>query len=138
MVVEMLGTRRGVMKNMVNTTTGTVRLEFLVPTRGLLGFRSNFLSATRGDGVIHTLFHGYLPHAGEIGESTFGSLVAFETGTTTTFGLKNAEDRGTLFYGAGVIRLCRYGGWAAPASRGPGYQCLQEKRTHQYAGSQRR
>ena len=101
-VVEMLGTRRGVMKNMVNTTTGTVRLEFLVPTRGLLGFRSQFLSATRGDGVIHALFHGYLPHAGEIGESTFGSLVAFEAGETTTFGLKNAEDRGTLFYGAGI------------------------------------
>ncbi len=101
-VVEMLGTRRGVMKNMVNTTTGTVRLEFLVPTRGLLGFRSHFLSATRGEGVIHALFHGYLPHAGEISERASGSLVAFETGTTTTFGLKNAEERGILFYGAGT------------------------------------
>ncbi|QRN84165.1 translational GTPase TypA [Chloroflexota bacterium] len=101
-VVEMLGTRRGVMKNMVNTTTGTVRLEFLVPTRGLLGFRSHFLSATRGEGVIHTLFHGYLPHAGEISERASGSLVAFETGMTTTFGLKNAEERGILFYGAGT------------------------------------
>jgi GTP-binding protein len=101
-VVEMLGTRRGVMKNMVNTTSGTVRLEFLVPTRGLLGFRSHFLSATRGEGVIHSLFHGYLPHAGEISENTFGSLVAFEAGETTTFGLKNAEERGTLFYGPGT------------------------------------
>ena len=101
-VVEMLGTRRGVMKNMVNTTTGTVRLEFLVPTRGLLGFRSQFLSATRGDGVIHTLFHGYLPYSGEIDERASGSLVAFETGVTTTFGLKNAEERGTLFYGPGT------------------------------------
>ncbi len=90
------------MKNMVNTTTGTVRLEFLVPTRGLLGFRSHFLSATRGEGVIHALFHGYLPHAGEISERASGSLVAFETGTTTTFGLKNAEERGILFYGAGT------------------------------------
>jgi len=96
-VVEMLGTRHGVMKNMVNTTAGSVRLEFLVPTRGLLGFRSHFLSATRGDGVIHTLFHGYLPHAGEIGERSSGSLVSCETGLTTTFGLKNAEERGTLF-----------------------------------------
>jgi GTP-binding protein len=101
-VVEMLGTRRGVMKHMVNTTTGNVRLEFLVPTRGLLGFRSQFLSATRGDGVVHTLFHGYLPHAGEIGERSSGSLVAYETGLTTTFGLKNAEERGTLFYGPGI------------------------------------
>ncbi len=101
-VVEMLGTRRGVMKHMVNTTTGTVRLEFLVPTRGLLGFRSHFLSATRGEGVIHTLFHGYLPQAGEIGQRSSGSLVSCETGLTTTFGLRNAEDRGTLFYGPGI------------------------------------
>ncbi len=101
-VVEMLGSRHGVMKNMVNTTEDSVRLEFLVPTRGLLGFRSHFLSATRGAGVIHTLFHGYLPHAGEIGGRSFGSLVSCETGVTTTFGLKNAEDRGTLFYGPGT------------------------------------
>ncbi len=96
-VVEMLGTRHGVMKNMVNTSAGNVRLEFLVPTRGLLGFRSHFLSATRGEGVIHTLFHGYLPHSGEIGERSSGSLVAYEAGLTTTFGLKNAEERGILF-----------------------------------------
>jgi GTP-binding protein len=96
-VVEMLGSRRGVMQNMVNTTDDNVRLEFLVPTRGLLGFRSDFLSATRGAGVIHTLFHGYLPLAGEIGERSSGSLVSCQTGMTTTFGLKNAEERGTLF-----------------------------------------
>jgi len=96
-VVEMLGSRRGVMQNMVNTTDDNVRLEFLVPTRGLLGFRSDFLSATRGAGVIHTLFHGYLPLAGEIGERSSGSLVSCQTGITTTFGLKNAEERGTLF-----------------------------------------
>jgi len=96
-VIEMLGSRYGVMQNMVNTTENNVRLEFLVPTRGLLGFRSHFLSATRGAGVMHTLFHGYLPQAGEIGERTSGSLVSCETGLTTTFGLKNAEERGTLF-----------------------------------------
>jgi len=96
-VIEMLGSRHGVMQNMVNTTEQNVRLEFLVPTRGLLGFRSHFLSATRGAGVIHTLFHGYLPQAGEIGERSSGSLVSYETGLTTTFGLKNAEERGTLF-----------------------------------------
>jgi GTP-binding protein len=102
MVVEMLGARHGVMKNMVNTTDDHVHLEFLVPTRGLLGFRSHFLSATRGAGVIHTLFHGYLPYAGEIGERSFGSLVSYETGLTTTFGLKNAEERGILFYEPGT------------------------------------
>jgi GTP-binding protein len=96
-VVEMLGSRHGVMKNLVNTTEGNVRLEFLAPTRGLLGFRSHFLSATRGTGVMFTLFHGYLPQAGEIGERKSGSLVSCETGVTTTFGLKNAEERGTLF-----------------------------------------
>jgi len=101
-VVEMLGKRHGVMKKMVNTTAGNVRLEFLVPTRGLLGFRSHFLSATRGDGVIHTLFHGYLPHSGEISERASGSLVSCETGLTTTFGLKNAEERGTLFCEPGI------------------------------------
>ena len=101
-VVEMLGSRHGVMQNMVNTTQGNVRLEFLVPTRGLLGFRSHFLSATRGAGVIHTLFHGYLPQAGEIGERSSGSLVSCEMGVTTTFGLKNAEERGTLFYEPGT------------------------------------
>jgi GTP-binding protein len=101
-VVEMLGSRHGVMKNMVNTTEDNVRLEFLVPTRGLLGFRSHFLSATRGAGVMHTLFHGYLPQAGEIGERSSGSLVSCETGLTTTFGLKNAEERGTLFCKPGI------------------------------------
>ncbi len=101
-VVEMLGSRYGVMKNMVNTTDDNVRLEFLVPTRGLLGFRSHFLSATHGTGVIHTLFHGYLPHTGEIGGRSSGSLVSCETGVTTTFGLKNAEERGTLFLGPGT------------------------------------
>jgi GTP-binding protein len=101
-VVEMLGSRRGVMQNMINTSENSVRLEFLVPTRGLLGFRAHFLSATRGAGVIHTLFHGYLPLAGEIHGRSSGSLVSWETGVTTTFGLKNAEERGSLFCEAGL------------------------------------
>ncbi len=101
-VVEMLGSRHGVMKNMVNTSEANVRLEFLAPTRGLLGFRSHFLSATRGAGVMHTLFHGYLPQAGGINERSSGSLVSCETGLTTTFGLKNAEERGTLFLEPGT------------------------------------
>ena len=100
-VVEMLGSRRGQMQNMRSTTENSVHLEFLVPTRGLLGFRSHFLTATRGAGVMHTLFHGYLPLAGSILGRDSGSLVSWETGVSTTFGLKNAEERGTLFIDPG-------------------------------------
>jgi GTP-binding protein len=101
-VVEMLGSRRGKMLDVQNSSDGSVHLKFLVPTRGLLGFRSHFLTATRGAGVIHALFHGYLPMVGAIGGRSVGSLVSWETGITTTFGLKNAEERGTLFYEAGT------------------------------------
>jgi GTP-binding protein len=101
-VVEMLGSRRGQMLNMLDTTENTVRLTYLVPTRGLLGFRYQFLTATRGMGVMHTLFHGYLPMTGPMASRSTGSLVSWETGVTSTFGLKNAEERGMLFYGAGV------------------------------------
>jgi len=101
-VVEMLGTRRAQMLNMETTNENTVRLHYLVPTRGLLGFRYQFLTATRGMGVMNTIFHGYLPYAGPIASRNTGSLVAWEPGVTVTFGLKNAEERGTLFLGAGV------------------------------------
>jgi GTP-binding protein len=101
-VVEMLGSRRTQMLDMVNTNENTVRLRYLAPTRGLLGFRYQFLTATRGMGVMNTLFHAYLPYAGPIASRTSGSLVAWESGTAVTFGLKNAEERGVLFIGAGV------------------------------------
>jgi len=96
-VVEMLGSRRGQMIDMTDMGDDSVRLTFVVPTRGLMGFRQQFLTATRGEGVMHALFHGYLPFAGAIDSRTTGSLVAWESGTTTTFGLKNAEARGELF-----------------------------------------
>jgi GTP-binding protein len=101
-VVEMLGGRRGQMLNMLDTNENTVRLTYLVPTRGLLGFRYQFLTATRGMGVMHTLFHGYMPMTGAMASRSTGSLVSWENGLTSTFGLKNAEERGMLFYGAGV------------------------------------
>lgn len=100
--VEMLGARRGKMLNMEEERDGNVRLEYLVPTRGLLGFRHQFLSATRGLGTIHTIFYEYGPMAGPIPARSNGSLVAWEPGITTTYGLKNAEERGTLFIGPGV------------------------------------
>jgi GTP-binding protein len=101
-VVEMLGSRRGQMLDMHDTGDGSVRLAYLAPTRGLLGFRYQFLTATRGMGVLHTIFHSYMPMVGAIGGRASGSLVCWESGVTTTFGLKNAEERGVLFCGAGV------------------------------------
>jgi GTP-binding protein len=101
-VVELLGARRGQMLDMQNSTDGSVHLKFLVPTRGLLGFRYQFLTATRGAGVMHTLFHDYLPMAGAIAGRSTGSLVSWEAGLTTTYGLKNAEERGILFCDPGV------------------------------------
>jgi GTP-binding protein len=101
-VVEMLGSRRGQMIDMHDAGDGSVRITYLAPTRGLLGFRYQFLTSTRGMGVMHTLFHSYLPMAGPMVARSTGSLVSWEAGETTTFGLKNAEERGTLFYGPGV------------------------------------
>jgi GTP-binding protein len=101
-VVEMLGNRRGKMLDMTNNPDNTVHLSYLVPTRGLLGFRYQFLTATRGMGILNTLFHGYLPLAGPITARATSSIVAWETGPSSTYGLKNAEERGVLFIGAGV------------------------------------
>ena len=101
-VVEMLGGRRGQMLDMQDSQESTVHIKYLVPTRGLLGFRYQFLTATRGAGVMHTLFFDYMPLAGAMDMRATGSLVAWEPGTTTSYGLKNAEERGWLFYGPGV------------------------------------
>ena len=101
-VVEMLGGRRGQMMEMQETQDNSVRLRYLVPTRGLLGFRYQFLTATHGAGTLHTIFYDYLPMAGSMSGRSTGSLVTWEPGTTTTYALKSAEDRGTLFLGPGV------------------------------------
>ena len=101
-VVEMLGARRGQMLDMQDSATSAVRLRYLVPTRGLLGFRHHFLTATRGAGFMHSVVHGYLPMAGGLPGRSAGSLVAWEAGTTTSYGLKSVEERGTLFLGPGV------------------------------------
>ena len=100
-VVEMLAKRQGRMLNMDNTTDG-VRLIYLAPTRGLLGFRYQFMNATRGMGTMTSIFHGYAPLTGLIASRTRGSLVAWEDGVTNAFGLKNAEERGVLFLSPSV------------------------------------
>jgi GTP-binding protein len=101
-VVEMLGGRRGQMMDMQDTGQGSVRLVYIVPTRGLLGFRYQFLTATRGMGIMNSLFHGYEEMAGPMAQRSTGSLVAWEVGETTAYALKSAEERGNLFYGPGV------------------------------------
>jgi GTP-binding protein len=101
-VVEMLGARRGKLMDMQDAGQGMTRMIYIVPTRGLLGFRYQFLTSTRGAGVMHTIFHGYDEMAGPMTTRTTGSLVAWEAGDTTAYALKSAEERGTLFYGPGV------------------------------------
>jgi GTP-binding protein len=101
-VVEMLGSRRGKMMDMQDAGQGMTRIVYIVPTRGLLGFRYQFLTSTRGEGVMHTIFNGYDELAGPMSSRTKGSIVAWEAGTTTAYALKTAEDRGQLFTGPGV------------------------------------
>jgi len=101
-VVEMLGSRRGKLMDMQDTGQGTTRLRYIAPTRGLLGFRYQFLTATRGSGVMHTIFHGYDEMAGPMATRSTNSIVAWEQGTTTSYALKAAEERGTLFVPPGV------------------------------------
>jgi len=101
-VVEMLGQRRGQMIDLINNPDNTVHLTYVVPTRGLLGFRYQFLTSTHGMGVMNTIFNGYHPNIGAIPSRSSSSIVAWEDGTTTNYGLKNAEERGILFYGPGV------------------------------------
>jgi GTP-binding protein len=101
-VNEMLCLRKGKMINMVNKGSGRVRLDFEIPSRGLIGIRSHFLTATRGTGILNTIFHGYEPFKGEISERQNGAMVADRTGDTVPYGLFHLEPRGTLFIGAGT------------------------------------
>ncbi|HEY8647758.1 MAG TPA: translational GTPase TypA, partial [Candidatus Limnocylindria bacterium] len=101
-VVELVGQRRGILQDMKYREDGSVHCVYKVPTRGLLGFRQAFLTNTRGQGIMNTLFAGYGPQAGPIATREFGSLIAFEAGETSTFGLAGSQDRGTLFIGPGV------------------------------------
>jgi GTP-binding protein len=101
-VVEMLGSRRGQMLELQESGQGMTRLVYVVPTRGLLGFRYQFLTSTRGAGVMHTIFRGYEELAGPMASRSSGSLVAWEAGTTTAYALKSAEERGSLFCGPGT------------------------------------
>ncbi|MHB0878025.1 MAG: large ribosomal subunit assembly factor BipA, partial [Anaerolineae bacterium] len=101
-VVEMLGLRRGQLVDMHQDDKGVVRCVYLVPTRGLLGFRHAFLTATRGTGLVSSIFHGYAPFSGTIKRRACGSLVAWEAGSATGYALENAQERGLMFIVPGI------------------------------------
>lgn len=100
-VISKLSTRKGNLLNMKSISGGYTRLEFRIPSRGLIGYRGEFLTDTKGNGIINTIFDGYDPYCGDIAYRKSGSLIAFETGESVTYGLFAAQDRGTLFIGPG-------------------------------------
>jgi len=100
-VMEKMGQRKGELTKM--TPLGSrMRVEFLIPSRGLFGYRSEFMTDTRGEGIMNTVFHGYEPYKGDVQRRFTGSLVAYETGEAVTYGLYNAQERGTLFIAPGM------------------------------------
>ncbi len=100
-VIEKLSSRKGELRSMSTSNGGYTRLEFSIPSRGLIGYRGEFMTDTKGNGIINTIFDGYGPYKGDIQYRKQGSLIAFEAGEAITYGLFNAQERGTLFIGPG-------------------------------------
>ena len=100
-VIEKLSMRKGELKEMGHASGGYTRLIFSIPSRGLIGYRGDFMTDTKGNGILNTIFDGYGPYKGDIAYRSQGSLIAFENGETVTYGLFNAQERGTLFIGPG-------------------------------------
>ena len=107
-VIEKLSQRKGELRNMSMSGSGSTRLEFSIPARGLIGYRGDFMTDTKGTGIINTLFEGYGPYKGDIQYRKQGSLIAYESGETVTYGLFSAQERGTLFVGAGEKDINTY------------------------------
>ena len=101
-VIEKLGRRKAEMINMEPAEVGHTKVEFKIPARGLIGYRTEFLTDTKGEGTMNSIFDSYEPYKGEVQSRTRGVLVAFEQGTSITYGLYNAQERGELFIGPGV------------------------------------
>lgn len=101
-VIEKLGQRKGELVSMTEATGGYARLEFLVPARGLIGYRQEFMTDTKGNGILNTVLNGYDSYKGDIPKRSEGSIIAFETGDASAYGLHSAQERGVLFIGAGV------------------------------------
>jgi GTP-binding protein len=102
-VIEKLGQRKGELESMVESTGGYARLEFLIPARGLIGYRQEFMTDTKGNGILNTVFEGYIPYKGDIPKRKSGSIIAFEPGEATTYGLHSAQERGVLFISPGTL-----------------------------------
>jgi len=101
-VIQKLSLRKGELQGMGRTSDGRTRLEFLIPSRGLIGFRNDFMTDTKGTGIINTIFDGYGPYKGDLSYRSQGSLIAFEDGTAVAYGIFNAQDRGTMFIEPGT------------------------------------
>lgn len=100
-IIQKLSERKGELLSMSTANGGYTRLEFSIPARGLIGYRGEFMTDTKGNGIINTIFNGYGPYKGDIQYRKQGSLIAFEAGEAITYGLYNAQERGTLFIGPG-------------------------------------
>ena len=100
-IIQRLSERKGELQGMSPASDGSTRLEFHIPSRGLIGFRGEFLTSTKGTGILNTAFDGYAPYKGDLQYRKQGSLIAFEAGESVTYGLFSAQDRGTLFIGPG-------------------------------------
>ena len=104
-VIDKLSQRKGELQNMGVSNGGYTRLEFSIPARGLIGYRGEFMTDTKGNGILNTAFDGYAPYKGDIQYRKQGSLIAFETGESVTYGLYSAQERGTLFIGCKTKHL---------------------------------
>ena len=136
-VIEKLGSRKADMVEM--TPVGDrMKIEFLIPARGLFGYRSDFLTDTKGEGIMASVFDSYAPYKGDISRRGTGSMISFDTGESVTYGLFNAQERGTLFIGAGVPVYARHGHRRQPPERGHHRQRLQEEAADQHAGQRLR
>lgn len=101
-VIEKLGQRKGELVSMSESNGGYARVEFLIPARGLIGYRQEFMTDTKGNGILNSQFEGYAPYKGEIPKRKVGSIISFETGESTSYGLYSAQERGILFVGPGI------------------------------------
>ena len=136
-VIEKLGSRKADLVEM--TPVGErMKIEFLIPARGLFGYRSDFLTDTKGEGIMASVFDSYAPYKGDISRRGTGSMISFETGESVTYGLYNAQERGTLFIGRRRAGVRRHGDRRQPPERGHHRQRLQEEAADQHAGQRLR
>ena len=108
-VIDKLSQRKGELQNMSASNGGYTRLEFSIPARGLIGYRGEFMTDTKGNGILNTAFEGYAPYKGDIQYRKQGSLIAFETGESVTYGLFSAQEERNIIYRTGRKSVLRYG-----------------------------